>query len=162
MSLLSRACTLTLFLLLALGTGCHTTDNPSIPTGSMFLSLDTSERGTPLPRTDFHRGEVPQVVITGYGGKVVTLEVRTREGVLVGSRNFTVPEQQTTREEKGIVYKNTYGSYGMMQPYRQVEFRTTPAGLLVRLKPPPPGNYEVRLIVDGAVRQAVPLRVGGF
>ena len=125
----------------------------------MFLSADTSQRGRPVPRNDFSSREVPQVVITGYGGKLVTLELRTSDAALVAKSNFKIPEEQMTREDKGIVFKDTFGT---MRPVRRVEIRNIPAGLIVQLKPPPPGNYEVRLIVDGAIRQTAPLRMGGF
>lgn len=147
-----------LFWMLALlvSTSCQSGRDSASSSGHMFVSNDTSRGGTPIPRNEFRLGEVPQVVILGFGGKSIMLELWRQDAGLVARANFSIPEQRTTREDRGIVFADNFGS---MRPVRQIQTTTTRPGLAVQLKPPQPGNYEVRLMVDGQLRQSAPFRV---
>ena len=105
---------------------------------------------------EFKLGEIPQVVILGFGGKSVELELWRQDGELIGKGAFTIPEQRMTREDQGIVFADNFGS---MRPVRRIQTTTSRAGLVVQLKRPAVGVYEVRLIVDGQMRQSAPFRV---
>jgi hypothetical protein len=121
----------------------------------MFVSGDTIHGGQPMPRAEFKLGQVPEVVITGYAGKVITLEL-WQEGALSARSNFTVPGDRMTRQETGVVMEE---NFGMMRPVRRTQYQILRAGLIVPLKRPMVGTYEVRLVLDDVIRQSAQFRV---
>jgi hypothetical protein len=138
-------------------TGCHTPNESShSQTGSLFVSADNHRNKQPLPRTELRSTEIPKVVISGFGGSQIVLELWKQDGVLLARQNFAVPESRTTREDHGIVYAQGFEG---MRPVHRVDVLTTRAGIIVQLKPLPPGAYEVRLLLENAVRQSVSFRV---
>src|SRR5947208_1887635 len=115
-----RAC-FHLLIPMLVWTSCQSTRDSNSASGHFFISADTTHGGTPVPRNEFKLGEIPQVVILGFGGKSVELELWHRDGELIGKGAFTIPEQRMTREDQGIVFADNFGS---MRPVRRIQTTT--------------------------------------
>lgn len=147
-------------LIICFLTACQS--NPktsSSDSGRVYISTDTGRReGLPFPVTELNSGQVPLAVVLGFGGRSIGVELWKQNGPLLGRSNFVVPDERTTREDKGIVYSQGFEN---MRPVRRIETQHIPAGMFIRLKPLPLGAYEVRLVLDEKVRQTAAFRVVG-
>jgi hypothetical protein len=149
MSFQSLCALLTAFLVV----GCQSV--PDRLPRKMFVTTGTVN-GISTPRETFKRGELPVVVVQGYGEQQVVLEM-VRNGQLIASKAYDVPGPKQVVRDDGV----GFASHSGMGVNRQKTLIVYKDQYLISMKEAPLGFYQVSLKMNGETKEFLKFSVLG-
>jgi hypothetical protein len=122
----------------------------------VFVTTKTAN-GLAAPRDSFKRGELPVVVVQGYGDQKVLVEI-VRNGRLILSKEYDIPGPRHEVRDDGVGYA-THGGMGLER--RATLIRHLDQYLITLKEAPPLGFYQVAVKMNGEQKELAKFAVLG-
>ena len=128
--------------------------------GLKVIDLKDADRATWAdPKTTFQPSESFLAHISGYGGRKVTLELWREPSQLVAKATHNIPARKTYISKQNPFVFDTQGRDLTLTERETIYWTGT--DYMLRLKPLPPGAYELRLSSDDGRNESAQFTVQG-
>jgi hypothetical protein len=151
------ACVSTPGALGLLSSGCQSTPDASASLNSRSIRevIVTDLYASPfstVSKSEFRASEQQQIIVRGYGGQAVTLELWESRRGLLSHVTQEIPRDRVETRAAGVQWSNRSGN---LEPVRRVETTARMKDWIVPITEPlPRGQYEARVKVGGMVQNA--------